>query len=106
MGNLLMGPFLGWPFDSAREVFALLVIVVVLFAAFALISISLTLLLEGLLRGLMSVTRGERTRERVMAKFVNDLHSQRVSGAARFHRALPSLPLEAPSAAWHQKKAS
>ncbi len=106
MGNLLAGPFLGWPFDSAREVFALLVIVVLLFAAFALISISLTLLLEGLLRGLMALSRGERTRERVVAKFLNDLHSQRFSGAARFYRALPSSPLKAPPDAWHQKKAS
>lgn len=106
MGNLLAGPFLGWPFDSAREVFALLVIVVVLFAAFALISISLTLLLEGLLRGLMALTRGERTRERVVARFVDDLHLQRVKGAARSLRALPSRPLKATLAAWHQKKAS
>ena len=106
MGNLLMGPFLGWPFDSAREVFALLVIVAVLFAVFALIAILLTLLLEGLLRGLMRLTRGERTRERVMAKFVSDLHSQGFSDAARFYRALPSPPLKAPPAAWHQKKAS
>ncbi len=106
MGNLLGGPFLGWPFDSAREVFALLVIVVVLFAFFALISILLTLLLEGLLRGLMALTRGERTRERVIAKFIDDLHSQRVIGAARFYRGLPSRPLKAPPAAWHQKKAS
>lgn len=101
-----MGPFLGWPFDSAREVFALVVIVVVLFVVFALISTVLALLLEGLIRGALALTRSERARERVMAKLVRDLHSQRVSEAARFHHVLPSQLVKAPPVAWHQKKAS
>ncbi len=105
MAKFLMGLFFGWPFDSARELFAVLVIVVVLFMAFALISISMALLLEGLLQGVMALTRSERVWRRFTAELVDDSHSQHASGAARLHR-FPSRSLKAPAVSWRQKKAS
>ena len=105
MGKFLLGqgPFLGWPFDSGRELLALLVVVLTLFLAFALISISLALLLEALLRGVTALSHDERIRKRVIAKFVSDLHSQGDGRAAQFDRPLPSRPLKAPPSYWREK---
>ncbi len=92
MGMFLVGLFLGWSLDSARETFALVLIVVALFMAFAVISILMALLLEGLLRGVMALTPSERTRKRLVARFVNDSQLQRVSDAARLYRPLRGRP--------------
>jgi hypothetical protein len=107
MGKLLMGqgPFLGWPFDSGRELFALLVVAALLFLAFALISISLALLLEGLLRGVTALTRDERIRKRVIATFVNGSRSRGDDHTAQFDRPLPSRPLKA-SSYWRERTPS